>query len=1486
MAIWQLGHKALKRLKIAIWTIAVLGFLYILPSLLLYIPSVQSWLGKETSTLLSDALSMPVHIDRVDAEGWSRLDLKGLVIKDSLDREAIATKNLRVGLDLRKIVFGNEIYVNSLRLFDLRLLLDIDSVSGKTNIEPIIKLIQGDPNKPSTLVVDLNNVLLRNARIDYLSSRKPVERLDSLDLKLRQLKVTPDSLGAELDQLSFRTQKGFRLIDLSSKLKLKNSLLSLSDIEAKLPNSYLHIPSLLLDTKSKGVGILRHADIKGINLNLSDLAPAYAPLAGAKGEVIRLSTLISRKDNILSIKGIEASMDNNFYTESELRLQLDNSGAMISADADIKRLMVNAKLGHRLAEYIPSLKSETTLLEKIGALGEIHYSGLANFAPGRDAALEGLLSTDLGKLRMNAEAELYQKELRAIKAKVSTPLFNLRPLLGNAFGLLRGDVEGDLKFVAGQSLPKGSTKLQIDQIEYSGKSYSDLRASLIGPEQGRYTLDVESKDKTLPLNVDGTFALVGKDIRNIALRFNATQLALKDFVRGIDNLSIEGEMQSTSLDINQMQANLLLPTLRMQIEGKPIDLSNISIDLSSTREARIVRLVSPWATARLEGKYKPDELIDDITATVLRQVPILSSLARGGKGRGASRALFEAEVDSVPSAVRELLKLPLQLPHRATITAFVDSSRDSLALNLRSPEAFVGQHRIQHLNLQLLDKRLSMQGNAYLYNGTQLEGFRLMLSAQGNDLSLHANLGQDSLGTKHGMLNVRSSLSSSKPIQSLKDLTAQINIDPSRLRIHSSFWDIAPANVLYSAGLLRVEGLQLQTEGRKLSIHGGIGNWVNDKGITVLLENINLRYILEAAGVYFDMLDTDLTGTITANLDADNHLSAFAKVRSPQFFVNKQDVGGIDIGLDFNTKDLLIKLNGIVHQQHGGQSLVDGWIKPANGAGIDLDFKADSLDVSFVGSFMDGFLSRLGGYATGHARLHGIFEEGVTVSADADIQEGRVGVTALGTEYRFNHRMQIEDTRINLEGIRMYDDEGNSGLLHGYIGHRFFDDFDIQVRADGINRLKVLQTTSPKLMPAYGKAYASGEARMTGSDSRLLIDVNLRSEVGTDVMLDFNTITAGRDEGLMRFVNMRSAGDSLATDSVATKPFEASSAIDLKLRLGITPEAKLAMRLGEDNSSILKGSAEGLLQITAPSVGNPEVYGTLSVKSGEYLFNLQQLAMKRFILREGGSLAFRGDAMRAELNNLKAVYALTANIADLDESISQIAARTNIPVHCLLTLSGEVGRPKVRFGLELPNADSEIERRVRALLNTEDAVTRQMLYLIALGKFYTDDNQTRTTSTTDNWTAVASSAISEQLSSILGSLSETIKLGTSIKTKSTAFDDTDIELNFSGSWLDNRLTINGNIGYHDNPYLHNQYLGEFDFEYRLNRSGTLRLKGYNRYNSMYQYLRQSLLTQGFGILYRQRFDSLRDLLRPSRMLKVEPVDSLPTDTIKIDSIKH
>ena len=119
---------------------------------------------------------------------------------------------------------------------------------------------------------------------------------------------------------------------------------------------------------------------------------------------------------------------------------------------------------------------------------------------------------------------------------------------------------------------------------------------------------------------------------------------------------------------------------------------------------------------------------------------------------------------------------------------------------------------------------------------------------------------------------------------------------------------------------------------------------------------------------------------------------------------------------------------------------------------------------------------------------------------------------------------------------------------------------------------------------------------------------------------------------------------------------------------------------------------------------------------------------------------------------------------------------------------------------------------------------------------------------------MASSALSSQLNNLLGQINENINIGTNLRSEKGDFSDVEVEVALSSQLLNNRLIINGNIGYRDNDVNNNTFIGDFDLEYLLNKSGNIRLKAYNHYNDKNYYVKSALTTQGVGIMYRKEFN--------------------------------
>ena len=85
----------------------------------------------------------------------------------------------------------------------------------------------------------------------------------------------------------------------------------------------------------------------------------------------------------------------------------------------------------------------------------------------------------------------------------------------------------------------------------------------------------------------------------------------------------------------------------------------------------------------------------------------------------------------------------------------------------------------------------------------------------------------------------------------------------------------------------------------------------------------------------------------------------------------------------------------------------------------------------------------------------------------------------------------------------------------------------------------------------------------------------------------------------------------------------------------------------------------------------------------------------------------------------------------------------------------------------------------------------------------------------------------------------------------------------SGSFFNNRLSINSNVGSRENLSSStggNQFIGEFEGNLKFKNSEKWSWKFFNRANDN-KYFKSALNTQGVGILYKEDFNSLGDLVR-------------------------
>ena len=284
------------------------------------------------------------------------------------------------------------------------------------------------------------------------------------------------------------------------------------------------------------------------------------------------------------------------------------------------------------------------------------------------------------------------------------------------------------------------------------------------------------------------------------------------------------------------------------------------------------------------------------------------------------------------------------------------------------------------------------------------------------------------------------------------------------------------------------------------------------------------------------------------------------------------------------------------------------------------------------------------------------------------------------------------------------------------------------------------------------------------------------------------------------------------------------------------------------------------------------MFGTYEVNNGTYNITIQDIIRKDFTFTEGGTIIFSGDPYDAQLDMQAQHVVNGVSLSDLN--IGNTFTNT-VRVNCLMNITGQPRAPIVDFDLDILNVNSDEKQMLRTMINGQEEMRQQVIYLLAVGRFYPQGannataNEDQRSSTSLAMQSLLSGTLSGQINSMLSQVikSNNWNFGANISTGDEGWNNAEYEGIINGRLLNNRLLINGQFGYRDNATTASpSFIGDFDIRYLLFPNGNLALKVYNQTNDRY-FTRSSLNTQGIGIIMKKDFSSWHDLFHSQRKKK-------------------
>ena len=193
-----------------------------------------------------------------------------------------------------------------------------------------------------------------------------------------------------------------------------------------------------------------------------------------------------------------------------------------------------------------------------------------------------------------------------------------------------------------------------------------------------------------------------------------------------------------------------------------------------------------------------------------------------------------------------------------------------------------------------------------------------------------------------------------------------------------------------------------------------------------------------------------------------------------------------------------------------------------------------------------------------------------------------------------------------------------------------------------------------------------------------------------------------------------------------------------------------------------------------------------------------------------------------------------------------------------MDITGSLASPNLAFDLELPEGSEEERELLASVASTPDQKNMQFIYLLGVGKFYTFDTNSALAGMTNSTSAVESfisNTISGQINNMLGKIinNGNWDISGNISTSERGWNSMEVEGMLRGRLLDNRLQINGNLGYRENPIATRNFIGDFELLWLLSPKYNWNIKAYSKTNDRY-FSKTDLTTQGVGTSVLLEFD--------------------------------
>lgn len=1468
--------------------VLALIFLPLLVALLFEIPAVQNFVAREATEIISRKLGTRISIDRVDIGLFYRVSLDGFYVED-FQRDTLLYAG-RLDARIKSLgLFGGGLVFSRAELSDARFCLR-ETPDGEMNIKQVVDKLSKKDKARAEGKFRLEIERLETDGLDFcmerLEHRNPSYGVDFADMhlidiraELKNFTIDGPVIHTDIGRLAMRERSGFVVEDLAGCLCIANGCIDIREGHIRTAKSNIELPSLSLigldwalyknfveevDITAQVVNTTLSSDdiayfspkMKDWHLTLTDVnADVSGPVADMSGSLRSVRTGADTKLSVdFAAQGLPDVGKGHFKADiSELT----------TSAADVDRLAA-ALTGKNLPDEVLRIAKNAG---KIGLTGKFDGT-LTAFAA--DAAL----ATEIGGATCLLQVSSLRDGCRGVLGDVKTSSLQLGELLENdLLGplSLNVHVNGELSSEHSDAEVSG----EILRLGINGYDYDSLRMKghLVNRE---FNGLIEARDRNLRFDFRGLLDLNDEQRPryDFALDLEEANLAALGVNRrdSVSVLAARIAARAVGRTLDDLNGIIFVRDVSYRYNDRELAADSVVIVGRNSLSDKFIRLRSDFVDADYEGKTSYKEVFAYLQQRFRDYVPTLD----GGPGWQAQHPDTVELADGYSQLTVNVRKINplvnavspgLQIADGSQLLLRINPANDKLSFEAASDYIERGRMLVTRLNLDAHNRGDSLVFAAstedlYL-NSFHMSRVGMSGGAKDNKLELITDFA-DTIGDVSGRIGFRSEFARGRgPAGRQIDL----RLTPSYISRGEKTWNIYTDGITADTSRIRIDRFRMVNAGQQLLLDGVVSRRLQDS-VQLTLHNFELAPFSQFTSSMGYRVDgrTNGSATMKAVLGA-GEVQADIVVDS----ISINDLAVPSIWLRSQWDFIQNRAGILVQQRENLDTLVRGFYAPSQKR-YYARATLDAVELSALDPLLKGVVERTGGNADVDIALRGSGKE-ANLSGQIAVRDFTTTVDFTQVTYTMPRAViEVKNNHLIAEGVPLYDPEKNEGLFSIDLNLEHLSNIFYSVKVLP-KELMVLNTTSKDNDLFYGRIFASGSATIAGSKGGVKMDIVATTEGDSEFYMPLSGQSNAKTADFVTFVTPEQIDTTdylvrkkLLFQQQGRKKEAAGSTMDITMALNVQDNTAFQLVIDPTVGSALKGRGNGMLNLHInPGNGIFNMYGDYTLIEGSFLFSLQNIITKKFIIESGSMIQWTGEPVDARLD-INAVYKLKTSLqpllntvtasSDDDQSGSRISDRS-VPVDCKIHIGGRLSNPQLDFSVVVPVTDIETQAAVASVLNTQEAQAQQFISLVALGTF---SNSGSANIGASSGVATGLEMLTNQLTNWFSTDDYRIILNYRAGSEMTGDE---VDFGFSTNLINNRLLVEveGNYIIDNKQAVSNNvsnFMGEAHVTWLIDKSGNLRLKAFTQTIDRFDE-NQGLQETGIGISYKEDFNNFKDL---------------------------